>query len=647
MSSIKIISVESRKGGVGKSTVALNLASLLNDRNNRVLLIDVDITGTSIDGFMKSSLWKEEFNSVLFGNKKINLLDYFQNYFQNGRNTIEFISNSQCNFLSENCFQIREDSINYIQSELYDENMSVICDPRLLFDELHSYWLVQMLDDICNAFDTWVSKQEKKKDGIIILDNSPGYVGLDRAIHEWLTNLGPEKAKFLTVSSLDVQDLKSSLSSIKVIHEIVERKIKGARLCRELERGNNDIFFELVDEKVKSFVVHRLLSAEATGLEYYTGIKDDENPEIGSYQALVINKVPVIVYDNMKNYDYKKSLGKEELYKLLESICSTKNGMIETIPFDSYIQYQLVRDYVTHSNFTKDDSRVKILNSITSMRRILTSMNIGVRNHLSYIDSLWRLDVYFNRLKKELVEVGYGQLARKLDVRWSPAYPLIHMQLCLIDLGLQSKIKPVWSKKSFVDFDEVRSFLRIHFPSLSTTISSFKSNSSFVRDWIFYNELLCYYMLDYALDDNLNKELLKDIEIQLVGIIKYQNRNLLFNQRRSLQQSSDLSLHNRFFRGGGTKELSESFSMAQIRFFNMNDHMEALLKTMELLTSPEESDNQKLIETAMIILDTFIVEMEINNKQVFFENLKKATKESHKMQEFQHVLSAIRKKWKL
>ena len=45
----KIISVESRKGGVGKTTAALNLSNLLVERGYKVLLLDIDITGTSIE----------------------------------------------------------------------------------------------------------------------------------------------------------------------------------------------------------------------------------------------------------------------------------------------------------------------------------------------------------------------------------------------------------------------------------------------------------------------------------------------------------------------------------------------------------------------------------------------------------------------
>ena len=44
----KIYSVESRKGGLGKTTIALNLSKALIDKGYDVLLIDCDITGTSV-----------------------------------------------------------------------------------------------------------------------------------------------------------------------------------------------------------------------------------------------------------------------------------------------------------------------------------------------------------------------------------------------------------------------------------------------------------------------------------------------------------------------------------------------------------------------------------------------------------------------
>lgn len=80
----KIISVESRKGGVGKTTAALNLSNLLIEEGYAVLLLDIDITGTSISG-CKSLYWKELINSIKIKNKEANLLEIFYNSYLLGK----------------------------------------------------------------------------------------------------------------------------------------------------------------------------------------------------------------------------------------------------------------------------------------------------------------------------------------------------------------------------------------------------------------------------------------------------------------------------------------------------------------------------------------------------------------------------------
>jgi cellulose biosynthesis protein BcsQ len=54
-----IISVELRKGGVGKTTAALTLAKIYLDKKYRVLFLDLDLTGTNIIDQIGKLYWEK------------------------------------------------------------------------------------------------------------------------------------------------------------------------------------------------------------------------------------------------------------------------------------------------------------------------------------------------------------------------------------------------------------------------------------------------------------------------------------------------------------------------------------------------------------------------------------------------------------
>lgn len=60
-----IISIINQKGGVGKTTTAVNLAAYLADRGKKTLLIDEDAQGNSTSGLSKDVELKKNLYDVL------------------------------------------------------------------------------------------------------------------------------------------------------------------------------------------------------------------------------------------------------------------------------------------------------------------------------------------------------------------------------------------------------------------------------------------------------------------------------------------------------------------------------------------------------------------------------------------------------
>lgn len=70
----KIISFTNKKGGVGKTTTAINMAAYCADFGKRVLLIDLDSQGNATTGlgFSKSALKKSVYNVLIEDEKIVN-----------------------------------------------------------------------------------------------------------------------------------------------------------------------------------------------------------------------------------------------------------------------------------------------------------------------------------------------------------------------------------------------------------------------------------------------------------------------------------------------------------------------------------------------------------------------------------------------
>lgn len=202
---MEIYSVESRKGGVGKTTIALNLAKALVKKKYDVLLIDCDITGTPITkAAWNSPFWRSHVMARFKGNPDdgcpFNLISYYKKYFLKGK---KYDDDAKMHHES------LKGKIYLIGSDIYNEKGNLIIDPRDLMDDLHSYWFLDMIKEIIKDYcnDSTLPNQA------IVLDNSPGYVGIGKSIRDWLTKDREVNSKFVLVSSLDEQDIESTISS--------------------------------------------------------------------------------------------------------------------------------------------------------------------------------------------------------------------------------------------------------------------------------------------------------------------------------------------------------------------------------------------------------------------------------------------------
>lgn len=413
MSSYKLISVESRKGGVGKTTAALNLGSLLKEKYH-ILLLDMDITGTSISAIRYSHFWDGDVLLLEKEDEPINLLQFFSKSYLRGEEVFDFSLSQKPGHV-----QVEKGRINVLASELYGDDSNLLYDPSILLDNLHVYWLTTMITSVCERFEACF---DDGKQCVIILDNSPGFVGLGKAVHSIMTDLGPERSKFLMVSSLDIQDFESSLKSMSFLHQEYLNKLYGSQYP-ETQKG---------DER---FYAQVQLSG-ATEYEYYKTQREETG--IKSYQGLIINKVPKRIVEGWSHYNYKLFLKDLNLQSLFDDLYEERfNDYL--VPFDSVLQSQFYGAFEERS----DRGRA----NLTTLKRRINSIETQVKmlNELEpynlLLDLLRRAEGFertIDTLKGALIASGYEVIASKFNPEWSPVDPFRKMIAELKDAGYAS-----------------------------------------------------------------------------------------------------------------------------------------------------------------------------------------------------------------
>lgn len=446
-----IVSVESRKGGVGKTTAALCLARTLLSRGYSVLVLDMDVTGTNAADIAKSPFWIDDIHIICEGNKErnrsrpLNLITLFDKQFMTGKAVPAFSTAPKPRHVS-----IDLAKVNILGSQLYQTDggrgTSCIECPAILFDDLHTLWLLEFLKQITGNFVRTARTGDAERIAVI-LDNSPGYVGIAPAIHEWLTDSGPELGKFLIVTSLDEQDLLACQQATAGIHALYTGKWKTSRLFlsavteeAELILGKDqESFFmrlasmeEAPSEIERTLKFYRSEAKSAAGKQDKTGQHYCDHPN--EYIAAVINRVPRAVKSGRLVYDFPRALSQsdgvlERLFVGSDSGPAHRNYMI---PYDEYIENQFLLQSLERGRRRSERRTYRLLDALKMSEE---ELRFGYRDAgESTLDFLEGDSRHYRQLRELLAksndivvrartaveDAGLGYLARLIRDDWLP-----------------------------------------------------------------------------------------------------------------------------------------------------------------------------------------------------------------------------------
>lgn len=452
MSKNIIISVESRKGGVGKTTAALCISKSLLENGYAVLLIDTDITGTNIADCIDSPFWHDSLNilTILKNKKKLrtNLLSLFEENFMNGNKLPSFQSNQDRS--SNNRLNPDLNKVNVIGSHIYspDGEPATICKPAVLFDQLHGYWFVDFLKELVEDF----AAAANDKPVAVVLDNSPGYVGIAPAIQDWLTDLGPETGKFLMVTSLDSQDMQSCAMAISILHGQYREKWNTSRMFLKAKNGNGDsldyslmkgdFFVKLTEEeespgsKTSKFPVPFAFYKDSGNSGDSRNSKDSGNeysefPE--KYLGVIVNRVPKTVFKHRRTYRPDLSMNDSPFLNLLGGRYSREWSKF-MVGYDPYIEYQFLQSGMSKRRYRKKWSR--------NLDRLLMRKEAMFYDkeflHIREMDSpesFSRMNDYINQFQNIIDTAidamranGLDYLADLIDEDWQPKNIVSNLQ---------------------------------------------------------------------------------------------------------------------------------------------------------------------------------------------------------------------------
>lgn len=281
------ISVESRKGGVGKTTTAISLSETLLDEGYQVLMVDMDIVGTTIDStFINAN--KGLIHEVKLKGQAVNLIQLFKNVYMAGKNVPAFALEAE---KKNTALSFELGKCNFIGSNIYDKpnGTTTLEDPRILYDAFHAYWLLEFVNAISQSFKIAIGTEAKVA---VILDNSPGFSSIENSIHDYLTDLGPEKGKVLLVSTIDPQDIRACRQSKMHYEERFNDKVAAGDYFRSMSAG---VIREKRNTSSFESVWNSLCASGGQQPEYHSKTHEKVPP----YVSILVNKVPVLIFEQL------------------------------------------------------------------------------------------------------------------------------------------------------------------------------------------------------------------------------------------------------------------------------------------------------------------------------------------------------------
>ena len=388
------ISIESRKGGVGKTTTALTLAETLLKDGWQVLMFDMDIIGTRLDAsFIQAN--KKLIHEVKRNGTAVNLIEVFKSVYMAGRNIPGFALEANNVHRS---LTFEPDKCNYIGSNIYDSTngTKLLEDPRILYDALHAFWLLEFVKAISESFAASSSNHKVA----IILDNSPGLSSIENVIHDFITGLGPKKGKILLVSTIDPQDLNACRQSKQSIEDLFGDKVAAGKYYRSMSTIGDG---EAKNTPAFNSVWNCLCASEGKYPEYHSENHKNES----QYVSILVNKVPRNLYEQL----FAKGL----LHRESEEATSFQNHLLYY-----FSNPQLAANEIRHQqSYMDNDSRYMLSGDAVNIKdddeRYLELCRVSRQNGIGrFFDEEWAPMAHF----RSLIEIMKNQEVLKASQDW-------------------------------------------------------------------------------------------------------------------------------------------------------------------------------------------------------------------------------------